>query len=535
MSKLLQKITVHPPPSQCLPANSFTNADMDPVPFKDRTWAWYDVGGFWISEGFQIPILQMAGSLVANGLSPGMAMGAVVVGNVLVMIPCALNGYAGGATGANFPVLSRASWGLHGAKVAVAIRAIVAVFWYGIQISTGGSCIYRMLAAIWPSLPRRIPNHLPESSNTTSADLLCFFIFWLITLPFLAIPVSRLNWLFRAKLVLMPITGLALFIWAVVRAHGLGPIFDQPSSPPKGYSTGFLFFSAITSVVGPQATFALNMSDFCRYSKNPRYTCYAQALMMPICLTLTAFLGVVLASSSTTIFALPEPEWNPLSLIEYFDSRAAQFFVALLFAFATLCTNIAGNSVAFGNDLASLFPRYTNIRRGQFVCAVLGVAVTPWNILNSATNLLNFLNGYAVFLGPLCGILLADYWILRRRQIKLGQLYQPHGTYWFVRGWNFHAVVAFFLAIVPNLPGLAKSVTPGIRGVPRGFENVYTMSWLVGLVIAASVYLGLSVIFPAAEVEGTVGEEEVDPAKEWLYSSAEVMDEEHIRAKSERI
>jgi NCS1 family nucleobase:cation symporter-1 len=336
----------------------------------------------------------------------------------------------------------------------------------------------------------------------------------------------------------MPITGLALFIWALVRAHGFGPIFNQPSTPKPGYSTAFLFFSAITSTLGPQATFALNMGDFCRYSKNPRYTLYAQALMMPLCLTLTAFLGVVLASSSTTIFALPVPEWDPLSLVGHFSSRAAQFFVSLLFAFATLCTNIAGNSVAFGNDLASLFPRHINIRRGQFLCAILGVAVTPWNILNSATNLLNFLNGYAVFLGPLCGILLADYWILRRRRVRLGQLYQPGrgGAYWYTRGWNLRAVCSFFLALVPNLPGLAKSVTPGLSGVPRGFENVYTMSWVVGLVIAGVLYLGLSFVFPVLEDASTIGqqEEETDLARGWLYSAAEGIEEEHVRVKAER-
>lgn len=135
--RLQQKVALHPAPSQCLDDNGFANADMDPVPFRHRTWSWYDVGGFWVSEGFQIPILQTAGSLVANGLGPGMAMGAVVVGNVLAMIPCALTGYAGAATGLNYPVLNRSSWGLQGAKLAVAIRAVVAVFWYGIQISTG--------------------------------------------------------------------------------------------------------------------------------------------------------------------------------------------------------------------------------------------------------------------------------------------------------------------------------------------------------------------------------------------------------------
>jgi NCS1 family nucleobase:cation symporter-1 len=293
----------------------------------------------------------------------------------------------------------------------------------------------------------------------------------------------------------------------------------------------FLFFSVITSTIGPQATFALNMGDFCWYSKNPRYTLYAQAVMMPLCLTLTVFLGVVLASALMTIFTtLPEPEWDPLALVGHFSSRAAQVFVVLLFAFATLCTNIAGNLVAFGNNLASLFPRHINIRRGQFLCAILGIAVTLWNILHSVMNLLNFLNGYAVFLGPLCGILLADYWVLRRQQLWLGQLYQPRGAYWFARGWNLRAVGLFFLALVPNLPGLAKLVTPGIKGLPRGFENVYTMSWVVGLVVAGVLYLGFSHVFPVSEVSKG---EEINLAREWLYSSAEGMDEERIQAKSE--
>jgi NCS1 family nucleobase:cation symporter-1 len=136
-SSLSRKLVLDATPSRCLDDNGFTNADMDPVPYSKRTWTWYNIGGFWISEGFQIPILQMAGSLVAAGLSPGLAMGAIVVGNVLVMVPCALNGYVGAKTGLNYPVINRASWGLHGAKLAVAIRAIVAIFWYGIQITTG--------------------------------------------------------------------------------------------------------------------------------------------------------------------------------------------------------------------------------------------------------------------------------------------------------------------------------------------------------------------------------------------------------------
>ncbi|KAL4862428.1 hypothetical protein BDV12DRAFT_203075 [Aspergillus spectabilis] len=522
--QLRQILTLHPPPSRCLDQNSFTNADMDPVPFRERTWSWYDVGGFWISEGFQIPILQMAGSLIASGLDPGMAMGAIVVGNILVMVPCALNGYTGAATGVNFPVITRSSWGLRGSKLAVAIRAVVAIFWYGIQISTGGSCVYRMLEAIWPSLSSRIPNHLPASANITSADLLCFFIFWILTLPFLYIPVSQLRWLFRVKVFVMPVGGLALFIWSLVRGRGFGSVFNQPTELTSGHTVAYVFFSSVNSVIGPQATFALNMGDFCRYSKKPAHALWVQAVMMPICLTLTALLGVTMASASTVIYGLDTPEWNPVSLVGMFHSRAAQFFVSLMFAFATLCTNIAGNSVAFGNDLSCLFPKYVNIRRGQFLCAILGVCVTPWNILSSAANLLSFLNGYSVFLGPVCGIMVADYWILRRRQICLQQLYEPYGLYWFTRGWNLRAILAFFLALVPNLPGLAVSVNPTVDHVPMGFQNVYTMSWLVGLVIAGVVYLGLSVVFPpparleASDIDATTP----DLVSEWLYSRASI-------------
>lgn len=240
------------------------------------------------------------------------------------------------------------------------------------MVCSRGQCVYLMLNAIWPSLSSRIPNHLPASSNTTSADLLCFFLFWLFSLPFLYIHVSKLRWLFLAKLIIAPLTGLALFIWAVVVGRGFGPVFNQPTNITSGSSVGYAFFTGLTAAIGPEATFALNMGDFCRFSKSPRATVWAQGFMMPICLSLTAFLGVTLASSSVVIYGLDKPEWNALNVVGMFQSRAAQFFVSLIFAFATLCTNIAGNSVAFGNDSSSLLPKFLTIRSGQFLCAILG-------------------------------------------------------------------------------------------------------------------------------------------------------------------
>jgi NCS1 family nucleobase:cation symporter-1 len=384
-----------------------------------------------------------------------------------------------------------------------------------------GSCVYQMLRAIWPSLDARVPNQLPESANITSVNLLCFFIFWFISLPFLYINVSKRRWLFLIKMVMMPLAGIALFIWSVVIAKGFGPIFSQSTTPTGGKSTAVFFLSAITSAIGPQATFALNMGDFCRYAKSPRGALWAQVIMMPVCIILTAFLGVTLASASAVIYNLDKPEWNPLDVIARFDSRAAAFFVGFVFAFATLCTNIAGNTVAFGNDLMALMPKWVDVRRGQFICAVLAVCATPWNFLHSSDNFLNFLNGYSVFLGPMCGIMLCDYWILRRTYLNLEQLYIRHGFYWYTRGWNLRAAAAFLVAIIPGLPGLANSVNQDIE-IPEGFQDIYTLNWLVGVVIAAVVYYCLSMVFKISAESLVEGSSE-DKAKDWLLTGNAVV------------
>jgi NCS1 family nucleobase:cation symporter-1 len=258
-----------------------------------------------------------------------------------------------------------------------------------------------MLRAIWPSI-EHMKNTLPESSHTTSVDLLCFFLFWIISFPFLYISPSKLRWLLLVKCIIMPIAGIALFIWAVVMAKGFGPLLTRPTKIVEGYSATAVFFTGITSAIGPSATFALNMPDYCRYSKRPKDAFWGSALGLPITLTLIAFLGACVTSACEEIYGVVQ--WNPVLVVGLFESRAARFFVALIFWFATLGTNICANSIAFGNDSAFLFPRWINIRRGSFICGLLGLAITPWNIENSAGSFMAFLNGYSVFLGPIAGL-----------------------------------------------------------------------------------------------------------------------------------
>jgi len=214
---------------------------------------------------------------------------------------------------------------------------------------------------------------------------------------------------------------------------------------------------------------------------------------MPITLTLIAVLGAVVTSASQTIYGVTQ--WNPVLVVGLFENRAARFFVALIFSFATLCTNICANSIAFGNDSAFLFPKYINIRRGSFICGLLGLAITPWNIENSAVSFMAFLNGYSVFLGPIAGLMVADFFIIRKQHFSLPEFYKVGGIYWYSHGVNWRAMAALVFSIVPNLPGLANSVTPTII-VPQGAKNLYTLSWLVGFVVAGALLWLFHTIFP---------------------------------------
>jgi len=211
-------------------------------------------------------------------------------------------------------------------------------------------------------------------------------------------------------------------------------------------------------------------------------------------ITLTELLGAIMAASAQVVYG--EVLWNPLTVVELFSNRPAKFFAGLLFAFANIGTNVAGNSIPFANDLTGMFPRYINIRRGQIICAILGFAINPWAIQAKAARFLAFLNGYSVFLGPVVGILLSDFILVRKaRGYNISQLYKPHGLYWFFHGWNWRAIIALLVAVAPLLPGLAHGIDPTIK-MSRGILEFYTLSWLDGLVIAALVYYLLYLAFP---------------------------------------
>ncbi|BGP13117.1 hypothetical protein JCM10213_000880 [Rhodosporidiobolus nylandii] len=467
--------------------------DMLPVPLDDakRTWGTFTLTGYWVAEAFGISQYQVASSAVSAGLSPGATIGAVLLGHFVISLACAANGWVGAKYGINFPSYARTCFGIRGAYIACICRAVAAVVWFGTQTYQGGQAVQVMLQSIWPSFIN-FPNHLPESAHVTSSMLLCFFIFYLIQLPLLHIHISKLHYLFLVKIILMPIFGITLFGWAVGRAHGFGPVFSKPTHITDGRTPGLVFMSAFTSAIAPKATLSLNLADFTRYAKSPRRVPATNIFSLTVLVTLCAILGVVVTSATEVIYG--KVTWSPLQVSSLMD-RAPAFFSALMWGLAVLSTNISANSTAVGNDLMVAFPKFINIRRGQYITAILGLASCPWIIQNSAKSFTSFLGGYSVFLAPIGGILMADFFIVRHRRIALPDLFmKDRSVYWYSHGYNLRAVVAFLCGCAITLPGLVRSLSPGL-GVPIGAAYLYAAVYPVGLATAASVYIALSYLF----------------------------------------
>ncbi|THX54945.1 hypothetical protein D6D02_08176 [Aureobasidium pullulans] len=462
-----------------------TNKEQQPVPLgsPERTWTWPSLLGFWVAEAFSISMYQVSSTSVSKGLNPGLSILAVLIGHFLVCIPAMLDGYIGAMFGINFPVFTRASFGMRGSYFAVFVRGVVACIWFGTQSFQGGQCLQVMIEAIWPSF-ERFPNRLPESAHVTSAQLLCFFLFILVQAPLLWLKVSSLRYMFMAKTIIMPIFGLTLFIWALVAAKGFGPTFSQPTRIKDGTPAAVVFLQCVTTAIGPKATLALNMPDFTRYAKYPKQVFWTQAVGLMVLVTMCGVLGATVTSAAQVVYGVST--WNPLEVAKLWNNRAAQFFAGLCWCFAVIGTNISANSVSFSNDIALWFPKYINVRRGAYLCCILSIATTPWNIQYSAKSFSSFLGGYALFLGALVGIIITDFWICRRRSLDVRALYKKHDVHHFTAGFNIRAFIAFFCGIAPNMPGLAAAC--GASGVPNGARYLYSLSWLVSTLVAGLVY-----------------------------------------------
>ncbi|KAJ7108511.1 permease for cytosine/purines, uracil, thiamine, allantoin-domain-containing protein [Mycena epipterygia] len=507
---LLERLEVAHEPGLTQSELFLKNEDLQPVAPEKRTWAAFNFFAFWVADSFNVNTWMIVSSMVQLGLSWWQAWICVWVGYGIVSPFIVLNARPGAVYHVVFPVVARTSFGLYGSLWTTFNRAAMACVWYGVQASIGGSCMLVMLRAMWPSV-NNIPNHLPASSGTTTRDFMCFLLFWLISLPAIWFEISKIRHLFTVKSIVAPIAGIMFFIWCIVKAKGVGPIVRQPSTI-HGSELGWAMVSSIMSCISNMATLVTNAPDFASRAKTPSAALLPQLISVPLTFSLVSFIGIIVSSSSVAIYG--EAVWSPIDLLGKFlddsPSSATRFgvwFISASFIIAQLGTNISANSISAGCDLTALFPRFINIRRGGYIAAIAGLCMLPWNFLKSSNSFTSYLSAYSVFLSSIAGVMITDYYLVKKGHYRVADLYDSRrdGWYWYTYGVNFRAYTAYIAGILINVVGFAGATG---RTVPLAATRIYQMSFFTGFGVSALVYWTLTRAFPVPGMARTF--EEVD-------------------------
>ena len=466
----------------------YSNEDLAAVPESARTWGTWNFAALWISMSLCIPTYMLSSSLIGGGMNWWQAILTIFLGNTIVLAPMILNGHAGAKYGIPFPVFARASFGLKGANVPAMLRAIVACGWFGIQTWIGGYALYQIVKVWMPSIAA-LPEVFPASFGLHTGPAITFFLFWLVNMYVIYLGVDSIKKLLLFKAVFLPAAALSLLAWAIWAGHGLGPILSQPSKFQNSHDFFAYFFPALTGMVGFWATLSLNIPDFTRYAKSQRAQIMGQALALPPAMTIFAFVGVVVTSATAIVFG--STIWDPVELAGKFQSPILVTAAMLAVVISTLATNIAANIVSPANDFSNLSPSKIDFRMGGYITGVIGILIFPWKLIADPNGyIFTWLLAYSSLLGPIGGIMIADYYFLRKQELFVKDLYSPEGRYWFTGGVNWNAVIALILGVLPNIPGFLTEikVIPTEQVWPL-VNGLYHYAWFVGFIVSGCAYL----------------------------------------------
>ncbi len=453
-------------PSVAAADPSLSNADLAPTTAANRTWGTYNYIALWFSMSMEVTTYMLASSLIAGGMDWKQALFTILMGNLIVLVPMLLNAHAGAKYGIPFPVFVRASFGALGANIPAMLRALVACGWFGIQSWLGGQAIAAMIHIVWPAT-----EHMPVVLWSS------FLGFWLLNMFVVWCGVESIRFLQSFSAPFMLVMSLTLLFWMLHKAGGFGPMLSAPS---RFHSTGsFLhfFFPSLTAMVGYWATLSLNIPDFTRYAKSQDSQIVGQAFGLPVAMTLYSFVGIACTSASEKIFG--EPIWSPITLLGRFHQPVAAVLALVAVLVATLNVNIGANVVSPSNDFSNLAPRLISFRTGGLITGFLGLAMMPWKLMSTfGTYIFGWLVGYSGLLGPVAGIMVADYFLIRHTRLDVASLYHRGGPYEYSRGFNPRAVAALVAGVFVALIGLA---VPSLR-------FLYDYAWFVGFFVSSAIY-----------------------------------------------
>jgi NCS1 family nucleobase:cation symporter-1 len=479
-----------------LSGSPYYSHDMAPVPRAGRRWGLRDMMVLWISMSACVPTYMLASGMIKEGMNWWQAVATILLGNLIVLIPMVLNAHAGTKYGIPFPVYCRASFGMLGANIPALLRALVACGWFGIQTWIGGWAIYKILTVWYPAW-----DQLPELPlvGINLAKFLCFLFFWSINMFVIYKGIESIRILLNIKAPLLIALGLALLGWAYYRANGFGPMLAKPSDfAPGGSKAGEFskyFFISLTANVGFWATLSLNIPDFSRYAYSQRDQVLGQALGLPTTMALFSFIGVAVTSATAVIYGAPE--WDPVVVLSKFTNPAVLIVAMISLCIATLATNIAANVVSPANDFAHLWPRVISFRVGGLITGLIGILMRPWRLVDDPNRYFEqWLIAYSALLGAVGGVLIADYFALRRTQLSLPGLYRKDGPYWYAAGFNPIAITALVVGIFPCIPGFLATVSAKLaESIPSVWKDFYHYAWFISFGVSFMSYLLLMRLF----------------------------------------
>jgi nucleobase:cation symporter-1, NCS1 family len=458
--------------SSALESSPLYNHDLAPVPVARRNWTTYNYAALWISMAHCIPTYMLASGLMAQGMNWKQALFTILLGNTIVLVPILLNSHPGTKYGIPFPVFARAAYGTAGSNLPALMRALVACGWFGIQAWIGGEALQTFFAVLIPGWPTLLG---PGFMGHTTTEWISFLLFWGLNIWIIYRGMDLLrkveNWAAPYVLVVTAI----LVWWAIKEANGLGPLLSQPGKFPTLESFLPVFWPSLTAMIGFWATLSLNMPDFTRFGRSQKEQVIGQTVALPTTMFVFAAMGVLVTSASAIIYG--EAIWDPIKLVGKFTNPFVVGFAMFSVVVATLAVNIAANVVSPANDFANALPKHISFKTGGLITGLLGIAMQPWRLLADPKGyIFTWLVGYSGGLGSIAGVLIADYWIVRKRKLDLADLYLPGGRY---GTWNPAAVIATLAGCALAWGGL---IVPALK-------PLYDYAWFVGFFAAGAIYV----------------------------------------------
>lgn len=475
--------------------SSLWNKDLDPIAIKSRNWTTFNVATLWMGISICIPTYMLGSGLIDSGMNWWQATLTVFLGNMIVICPMVLIGHAGTKYGISFPVLLRAPFGTEGARAASLLRAFVACGWFGILSWIGSNAVYQLLLTVFPSFA--CTRYLGDFIGLNVAQLVCFLLFCVSQMVIVHNGTDAIRRLSNFAAPLLVMTGILLLGWAWVKTQSFSKMLEASYSLKGATSVSVwkIFWPGLTSIVGFWSALVLNIPDFTRFVRSQKDQALGQLIGLPPTVTFYAFIGIAVTSATIIIFG--KPIWDPVILLGEFKNPVIIFIATFSIALATICCNIMANVISPANAFSNLLPSKISFRTGCYITGIIGVLIAPWKLIADPQGyIFRWLLAYSALLGSIGGIVLCDYYVLRRTNLNLYDLFVHKGNYTYTKGWNLLAYVTFFLSIIPNIPGfLVKVGVVGEGTFASWVTSLYDYAWFISFGLAFIIYWLLMSIF----------------------------------------